>query len=83
MAETKDARLMQENHVLLNLAKEPFIYGAPQLVHELRRIANGVIVEVTYLSVSVPADRSFMRPAFVPKAGDDRSYELSHESLPA
>jgi hypothetical protein len=83
MSDGKDQRLLQENHVLLHLAKEPFIYGVQQWVHELRRIANGVIVEVTYLSVSVPADRSFMRPAFVPKAGDDRSYELSHESLPA
>lgn len=82
MLATSDMRLCQDNHVVLAQNKEKFIYGAVQTVHELRRIANGVIVDVAYPSASIPDDRSFMRAAFVPKDGDERSYNLSHLPVP-
>ncbi|MGF6639730.1 hypothetical protein [Paraburkholderia sp. MM6662-R1] len=82
MVAASDTRLCQDNHVILGQVKEQFIYGAVQTVHELRRIANGVIVDVSYPSASIPDDRSFMRAAFVPKDGDDLSYNLSHLPVP-
>jgi HEPN domain-containing protein len=78
MMESKDERLLKENHVLVQQVKEAFVYGAPQMVYELRRIANGVIVEVGYSSRSVPEDLSFTRQALVPKSGDEKSYTFSH-----
>ncbi|MEX3839788.1 hypothetical protein [Paraburkholderia sp. BR10882] len=78
MTEGQDERLLRDNHVLLKQDKNAFVYGAAQTVHELRRISNGRIVELTYRTGSIPNDPSFTREAFVPKAGDDRSYELSH-----
>ncbi|MFP4895676.1 hypothetical protein ACLFKU_33630 [Paraburkholderia sp. EG304] len=78
MLAANDMRLCQDNHVILGQVKEQFIYGAVQTVCELRRIANGVIVDLAYPSTSIPDDRSFMRAAFVPKDGDDRSYSFSH-----
>lgn len=78
MTESKDERLLKENHVLSQQVKEAFVYGAPQMVYELRRIANGVIVEVGYSSSSVPEDKSFTRQVLVPKAGNEQSYTFSH-----
>ena len=48
MAEARDQRLIQDNHILSGQDKGAFSYGAPQTIHELRRIDNGVIVEITY-----------------------------------
>jgi hypothetical protein len=78
MKETKDERLVKDNHVLSQQVKESFVYGAPQMVYEVRRIANGVIVETGYSSKSIPENKSFTRQAFVPQPGDDRSYTFSH-----
>jgi hypothetical protein len=78
MTEARDQRLIQDNHVLSGQDKGAFVYGTPQTVHELRRINNGVIVEITYSSTSIPENRSFMREAFVPKTADKLSYHLSH-----
>lgn len=76
--ESRDHRLLQDNHCLFGQPKEQFIYSGIQAVYELRKVASGDIMEVQYTTNSRPQDTSFTRAGLAPKSNDGRSYEFSH-----
>ena len=80
MKRENDARIWANNHVLSQCVKEAFIYSATQVVHEIRQGTHGGLMDVTYNSHKIPADRSMMRPALVRDQINPLSYTMSHES---
>ncbi|CAE6860331.1 hypothetical protein R69658_07585 [Paraburkholderia aspalathi] len=79
MKRENDARMWVNNHVLAQSVKEAFIYSDRQVVHEIRQVSPGGLMEVSYTSHKIPADRSMMRPALVQDQSNPLSYAMSHE----
>jgi hypothetical protein len=76
-----DSRVYSQNHVLLDLAKDAYIYNEPQLVYEIRNDKSQGLVEITYTSATEPNDAGFLRPGYLPLNSNPVSYELSHLPL--
>lgn len=80
---SKDSRLLMDNHVLGNIPKSEFIYFLPQQIYELRYVPLFGPVEVTYSSIRPAKQELFTRPGNKFHAeGKTHHYELSHYPIP-
>lgn len=77
LMERRDDRLWVENHVLLKMDKETFIYGAPQFIYEIRSHEVRGLLEANYSSISRPKTDGFLRPAFAPLEDRPAAYEFA------
>ncbi len=57
----KDNRLFKENHVLLGIGKDAYIYSSPQMVYEFRIMPNKNPIEFIYWSEKIPKTQCFLR----------------------
>jgi len=80
MKRENDARIWINNHVLAQSVKEAFIYSDNQVVHEIKQGSHGGLMEVTYTSRKIPANKSMMRPALARDQSNPLSYTMSHEA---
>lgn len=72
----KDKRLTDDNHLFKNEDRTAFVTRDDETVYELRKLANGALLQILYTSPPVASDGKFMREALKP-TGDNRSFDLT------
>ncbi|WP_394713798.1 hypothetical protein [uncultured Desulfuromonas sp.] len=57
----RDSRLFTDNHFLLGIAKDAYIYSSPQMIYEVRIMPNKNPIEFLYWSERQPKTQGFLR----------------------
>ena len=81
LIESKDPRLVAENHLLAGQDKAKFIATQPQLVYEVRRFPKRGLMEVLYLAKAKASDGRFLRAALSPQDDSEMDFTLAFETV--